>query len=187
VADERHVPPLLAGARSGVREGGDGGRTRRAQGPSVRGRHPRLALQRAAPRLRGGARRLHARVPAAARLVRRVLPIASLLLAMPSAAAADSADLVLRGGSVWAGKGLPAATAIAIRGERVVAVGTDESVRALVGPKTRVVELAGRFVVPGFNDAHVHLLSGGFGLLSVDLRDAKDEAEFVRRIGEPAK
>ena len=111
----------------------------------------------------------------------------ALLLAAAVPGFADTADLVLRGGSVWPGKGLPAGTAIAIRGERVLAVGSDESMRALVGPKTRVVELKGRFVMPGFNDAHVHLLSGGFGLLSVDLRDAKDEAEFARRIGEHAK
>jgi predicted amidohydrolase YtcJ len=97
------------------------------------------------------------------------------------------ADLVLRGGHVWAGKGLPSATALAVRGERVIAVGDDASVAPLVGPKTRVVELHGRLVVPGFNDAHVHFIDGGFGLLSVDLRPAKDEADFARRLGEHAK
>jgi predicted amidohydrolase YtcJ len=56
-----------------------------------------------------------------------------------------------------------------------------------VGPATKVVELRGRLVVPGFNDAHVHFLSGGFGLLSVDLRDAKDEADLARRIGAHAR
>jgi predicted amidohydrolase YtcJ len=96
---------------------------------------------------------------------------------------AQPADLVLRGGRVWAGKGLPAATALAVRGERVLAVGGDSDVAALVGPRTRVVELRGRFVTPGFNDAHVHLLAGGFGLLSVELRDAKTESELARRIG----
>jgi predicted amidohydrolase YtcJ len=97
------------------------------------------------------------------------------------------ADLVLRGGRIWAGKGLPAASAIAVRGERVLAVGTDDQVSSLAGPETRVVELRGRLVVPGFNDAHVHFLDGGFGLLSVDLRPAKDERDFARRLGEHAK
>ncbi len=102
--------------------------------------------------------------------------------------AADvAADLVLRGGRIWAGKGLPLATALAVQGERIVAVGSEETVRAWISPRTRVVELRGRLVVPGFNDAHVHFLSGAFGLLSVDLRDAKDEADFARRIGEQAK
>ena len=68
-----------------------------------------------------------------------------------------------------------------------MAVGTDAEVAAAIGPKTRIVELRGRLVVPGFNDAHVHLLDGGFGLLSVDLRDARDEADLVRRIGDHAR
>src|SRR5204862_3270926 len=42
-------------------------------------------------------------------------------------------------------------------------------------------------VVPGFNDAHVHFLAGGFGLLSVDLRDARDAADMARRLGEYAR
>jgi predicted amidohydrolase YtcJ len=102
-------------------------------------------------------------------------------------AALLSADLVLLGGRVWPGQGLPGATAIAVRGERVVAVGDDATVRALIGPRTRVVELAGRLVVPGFNDAHVHFLDGGFGLLSVDLRPAKDAADFAQRLGDYAR
>jgi predicted amidohydrolase YtcJ len=104
-----------------------------------------------------------------------------------SSTAHPKADLVLRGGRVWVGKGLPGGTAIAIKGERVLAVGDEALIRAVTGPGTRVVELAGRLVVPGFNDAHVHFLDGGFGLLSVDLRDAKDGAELARRVGDHAK
>src|SRR5438552_7567517 len=103
------------------------------------------------------------------------------------AAASPAADLVLRGGRVWAGKGRPAATAIAVKEGRVTAVGGEADVASLIGPGTRVVDLHGRLVVPGFNDAHVHFLSGGFGLLSVDLRDARDEQEFVRRIAAYAR
>jgi predicted amidohydrolase YtcJ len=95
---------------------------------------------------------------------------------------AGHADLVLRGGRVFVAKGRFAA-ALALRDGRVTAVGDDASVSALVGPRTRVVELRGRLVTPGFNDAHVHFLGGGFGLLSVDLRDAKDEADLARRLG----
>ena len=116
------------------------------------------------------------------------LRLLTLTLGLSSALAADEpADLVLRGGRIWAGKGLPPATALASRGEHVLAVGSDRDTSAYVGPKTRVVELRGRFVVPGFNDAHVHFIDGGFGLLSVDLRDALDEAEFARRIAAHAK
>jgi predicted amidohydrolase YtcJ len=117
-------------------------------------------------------------------MTRTLLLGAFMSLLAPAAFAHDPADLVLRGGKVWAGKGLPPATAVAARGERIVLVGTDAEAAAYVGPKTRVVELEGRLVVPGFNDAHVHFLDGGFGLLSVDLRDCKDEADFARRLGE---
>jgi predicted amidohydrolase YtcJ len=103
------------------------------------------------------------------------------------AAAAPAADLVLRGGRVWAGKGRRAATAVAVKDGRVAALGSDADVQSLIGPGTRVVDLHGRLVVPGFNDAHVHFLSGGFGLLSVDLRDARDEQDFVRRIAAHAR
>jgi predicted amidohydrolase YtcJ len=102
-------------------------------------------------------------------------------------ARASEADLVLLGGRVWAGRGLARATALAAAGERVIAVGGDDVVRALVGRKTRVIDLRGRLVVPGFNDAHVHFLDGGFGLLSVDLRGARDELDFARRIADRAK
>ena len=97
------------------------------------------------------------------------------------------ADLVLRGGRVWAGKGLPPATALAARDGRVVAVGGDADVAGWIGGSTKVVELAGRLAVPGFNDAHVHFLSGGFGLLSVDLRGARDEADLARLLGGHAR
>lgn len=102
-------------------------------------------------------------------------------------AGGDGADLVLRGGRVWRGKGLSDATALAARDGRIVAVGSDAEMAPFVSPRTRVVELRGRLAVPGFNDAHVHFLSGGFGLLSVDLRDAKDEAEMARRLGAHAR
>jgi predicted amidohydrolase YtcJ len=109
------------------------------------------------------------------------LPLMAALVT-PAAAQAP-AELVLRGGHVWPGRGLPAATALAISDGRVLALGDDAAVAGLVGPRTRVVELRGRLLVPGFNDAHVHFLDGGFGLLSVDLRDAGDEAELARRVG----
>jgi hypothetical protein len=75
---------------------------------------------------------------------------------------------------------------VAAAGGRIVGVGSDRDVAGCIGPATRVIDLGGRRVVPGFNDAHVHFLSGGFGLLSVDLRDAGSEAEVARRVREHA-
>ena len=71
---------------------------------------------------------------------------------------------------------------MAVKGEEIVAVGSSEDIAALAGPKTAVVDLAGRFVVPGFIDNHTHFISGGLQLASVDLRDASTPAEFARRL-----
>ena len=71
------------------------------------------------------------------------------------------ADLVLHGGKIWTGYGNPVVEAIAIRGNKVLASGTDADIKALVGADTKVIELAGRFAMPGLNDAHLHLISTG--------------------------
>jgi predicted amidohydrolase YtcJ len=76
----------------------------------------------------------------------------------------------------------PLAQAVAILGNRIVAVGQDNEIRKLAGPTTRVIDAEKRLVLPGFNDAHVHFLSGGFQLSSVDLRDANTPEEFATRI-----
>jgi predicted amidohydrolase YtcJ len=71
---------------------------------------------------------------------------------------------------------------VAVLGGRIVAVGTARDVDAWRGPATRIVEAQGRLVLPGFNDAHLHLVSGGMQLESVDLKDAPSREEFARRI-----
>jgi predicted amidohydrolase YtcJ len=76
----------------------------------------------------------------------------------------------------------PTAEAVAVYGERIAAVGTSAEIRRMAGPRTRVVDARGALVLPGFNDAHVHFLSGGFQLSSVDLRDASTPQEFAERI-----
>ena len=81
-----------------------------------------------------------------------------LAVAACSGPAGSAPDLVLLGGKIFtADSTKPWAEAIAIRGDRIVAVGAEADVRALVGAPTRVIELGGRVVVPGFNDAHDHL------------------------------
>jgi predicted amidohydrolase YtcJ len=98
------------------------------------------------------------------------------------------AILIVTGARVWTGDARrPWAEAVAVRGERIAAVGTAAEVERLAGPGTRRVEAGGRMVTPGFIDAHVHFLDGGFGLGSVKLRDAATRAEFVRRIAEFAR
>jgi predicted amidohydrolase YtcJ len=76
----------------------------------------------------------------------------------------------------------PTAQAIAILGNRIVAVGTDNEIKKLAGSKTRKIDARNQLVLPGFNDAHVHFMDGGYQLSSVDLRDANTPQEFADRI-----
>lgn len=95
-----------------------------------------------------------------------------------------AADLVFRGGTVWTGvPDGPRAQALAVRDGRILVVGSDADVEEVTGPETRVVELGGRALLPGFIDAHTHFIDGGFKLAGVDLRDAATPEEFARRIG----
>ncbi len=95
------------------------------------------------------------------------------------------ADLVLVNGKVWTvDKRQPEVEAVAVWRYRILAVGKSDDVKALAGPRTRVIDLKGRRVVPGFYDSHIHLLGSGLRLGEVALKDAKDEAEFGRRLRE---
>jgi predicted amidohydrolase YtcJ len=93
------------------------------------------------------------------------------------------ADLVLLNAAVRTlDTNRPQAEAVGVLGNRIAVVGTSADIRKLVGPRTRVIDARGRLVLPGFNDAHLHFLSGGFQLSSVDLRDAATPQEFSERI-----
>jgi predicted amidohydrolase YtcJ len=81
----------------------------------------------------------------------------------------------------------PEAAALAVIGDRIVEVGDARSIDRWRGLDTRVIDAGGRRVVPGFNDAHVHLVDGGAQLDNVDLKDASTPAEFARRIAERAR
>jgi predicted amidohydrolase YtcJ len=104
------------------------------------------------------------------------------------ALAGEPADLVLLNATVHTVDAKrPRAEAVAVRGGRIVAVGSSAEVRALAGPKTRVMQLAGRSVVPGFDDAHAHMLGIGFARLDVDLVAARSYAEVVARVAAAVK
>ncbi len=103
---------------------------------------------------------------------------------MQIAFAQQPADLILLNGKIWTGsEAQPLAEGIACAGNRIAAVGTSEAIRKWAGPKTQVIDLAGKLVVPGFNDAHVHFYTGGAHLAGAQLRDARSAAEFRDRIG----
>ena len=94
-----------------------------------------------------------------------------------------SADLIITNCRIWTvDVEHPTAEAVAVLGDRIVAVGKQEQVDAWRGAETKIVDGRQRLVLPGFNDSHVHFVSGGRQLENVELRDAKTPEEFVRRI-----
>src|SRR5512143_849956 len=109
----------------------------------------------------------------------------------------EGAEVIFINGDIYTGADLgfggqpakvyPRAQALAIQGDRVSAVGSNEEIQAMKGAKTQVVDLGGRFVMPGFNDAHLHLASGGFEHLNVELAGTKTLQEMQQRIAERAK
>jgi len=76
----------------------------------------------------------------------------------------------------------PWAEAIAVSGDRIVAVGSSAEIRKLAGSAAQVLDARGGMVVPGFFDSHLHFVDGGHALASVQLRDAATPAEFIARI-----
>jgi predicted amidohydrolase YtcJ len=119
----------------------------------------------------------------------------ALLVAHPSAVPAQasgvvagSATLVLVNGKIWTeDPAHPEVEAVAIDGNKIIATGKSEEMLKLAGPATRVVRLDGRRVVPGFNDAHVHVMIGGEDELGVHLTSSRSAEEFRDRIAAYAK
>jgi predicted amidohydrolase YtcJ len=115
----------------------------------------------------------------------RFLVLVFLGLAAP--VVAQPADLVLVNGRIYTlDAARPWSEALAVTGDRVTLVGRSDEVRALAGPRTRVIDLAGRFALPGFNDAHVHVDQTGALLTGVNLLDVHDGTTFAARLRDAA-
>ena len=102
----------------------------------------------------------------------------------------SKADVIFTHANVYTGMIAPAssiganqrAEAIAVSGDRILAVGTRDEIAKMKGPQTKIVDLGGHFVMPGFNDAHMHLASAGLEKLNVDMVGAKTLDEFRDRL-----
>ena len=127
-------------------------------------------------------------------MITKIAPI--LLLAVASGVSAQSApskpkaDIIFTHGNIYTGVVDTTASlgagkrseALAIIGDRIVAVGARDEVMKMKGPDTKIVDLDGRFVMPGFNDAHMHLASAGLEKMNVNLVGSKTLDEFRDRL-----
>ena len=113
----------------------------------------------------------------------RAFSLAVALFLAAAAAHAQPPDLIFINGRVYTlDAGRPWAEGLAIAGDRIAATGTTAEIRKLAGARTRIVDLRGAFVSPGFNDAHVHMDATGALLVGVNLLDVHSEAPFVERV-----
>ncbi|HCM76505.1 MAG TPA: amidohydrolase [Cytophagales bacterium] len=100
----------------------------------------------------------------------------------------NSADLIISNATIWTGnEEQPYAEALAVKGDTLIAVGSNADIIKYQSSTTEHIDAQGQFITPGFIDTHVHFLYGGFALSSVQLRDAQSPEEFVRRIKEFAE
>lgn len=94
-----------------------------------------------------------------------------------------AADLIVTNASIYTvDRQHPKADAVAVIGDRIVAVGSNADIDLWRGPQTKVIDAQGKLLMPGFNDSHVHFIDGGAALDEVQLNDAKSAEEFKNRI-----
>jgi predicted amidohydrolase YtcJ len=116
------------------------------------------------------------------------LPFVLFMTLNPADSGTPAADLIITNARVWTvDRNQPEAEAVAILGERIVAVGSSATIRVWQGTGTKVIDAHQKLVLPGFNDSHVHFVSGGLQLDNVDLKNANSLQEFVQRIADRAQ
>src|SRR5215467_4378928 len=99
-----------------------------------------------------------------------------------------SATLIVTNGAVYTvDKQHPKAEAVAVIGDRIVAVGSRGDIDLWRGPQTKVIDAGGTLLLPGFNDAHLHFIQGGAQLDQVQLTDVTTPQEFAKRIAAQVK
>lgn len=115
----------------------------------------------------------------------KTLALISLVAIFSCQSPQTPADLIITHANIWTGnQAQPSAQAMAISGDTIMAIGTTAQILKYREDSTEVIEMQGELVTPGFIDGHVHFLTGGFNLSSVQLRDAGSPEEFARRIKE---
>ena len=111
-----------------------------------------------------------------------------LLFLAAAAAFAQPADLVLRNGKiVTMNASTPAAQALAVRGDKIAALGSDRDAQRWIGPRTKVIDLHGMLAIPGFIEGHGHFTGVGEFRMGLDLREARTWDDIVAQVGRAAK
>src|SRR5260370_13137402 len=112
----------------------------------------------------------------------------ALLLLYTSLAFAQPADLVLRNGKiVTMSASAPTAQALAVRGDRIAALGADRDAQPWIGPQTRVIDLHGMLAIPGFIEGHGHFTGVGEFRMGLDLRETRTWDAIVAQVARAAK
>ena len=116
--------------------------------------------------------------------MKKIIPLLLIIYACSN----PKVEKIYYNGVIWTGNlSNPSASALAVVNEQILFVGNDNETLEMASPKTEKINLMGRFVTPGLIDNHVHIMSGGFQLSNVDLRDVNNKAEFQKRIIDHAK
>ena len=114
--------------------------------------------------------------------------VLSLLLLFACKPETETADLILQNGTIYTvNDQSPLAEAIAIKGDRIIFTGSSADAAAYTGPETEVMELEGKFVMPGFIEGHGHFSGLGSSLMNLNFLKSKSWSEIVAAVGEKAK
>ena len=120
--------------------------------------------------------------------VKLILALATLFGLAMGQPAVEPATMVLRNGKiVTVDSTMPEAQAIAVRGDRIAAVGSNEAIQRYIGPSTQVIDLKGQLAIPGLVESHGHFMGLGQSKMTLDLMDVKDWNEIVSMVGAAAK
>lgn len=114
--------------------------------------------------------------------------IATLFFISCSSGSADKADMVLNNAQVYTvNKNQPATEAVAVKGSKIIFVGSNEDVKKYIGDKTEVIDAKGQFVMPGFIEGHGHIHGLGSSLINLNLMNVKNWDEIVAMVADAVK
>ena len=112
-----------------------------------------------------------------------LIAAAALLCIITASGQVETADLVFKNGQIYTvNEGQPLAEAIAVKGSRIIFVGSNSNVRQYEGKATRIVDLKGKTVVPGMTDSHYHLYGVGQREMTLNLEGTKSLADFLSKV-----